>query len=402
MISYKIKKIHSFDFVFFLALALMIINYLSINLLRFGDIFLLLSRISIVFLLFLCFLRKPTIRKRELLLLFFAITGQVAGGLNNPVGINIIFIIIFIISLKTFSINYFARLGVFLIFCTILFTLIFIYFGIIENKVDTVAAIESYGPPQDRERSTFGFTNVNAFSALVSSFVFLLLYIWRTSLLIKYLFSAFVLYFFYLATDSRTMLASGLLYLVFILLFKITIRSKNFLRKVSLILLLLPIMLTVFTDLIASKFQLLDILLSFRFSYSAILLGKMTFLNWIAGGLSPGADVTVDNSFTLILSSMGLPFLIFLVVLTYKRLKECILSRNIEVYSFIMAFWFFSFSESSLVRPEMIIGILFWLLVVRSHDRGDSELKHNTFQAIEYSYVQQPLKSHVNSHLKII
>jgi hypothetical protein len=357
--------------VLFLVLALMMINYMSINLLMYGDSFLNISRSIIIFLLVVCFSRKPVISRQELTLLFFSVVGIIVGEFRSPIGINIIFITLFTIAMKKFTINKFSHYSLFLVTFAIIFCIGGLNLGFIENKIDTTAALiglESFG---DRNRSTFGFTNVNAFSALISSFIFLLLISWKKNTSIKYLFCTWIVYFFYKETDSRTVVISIMFYFIFIIYYKFAFKYKKFLNLSALFFLLIPVIITLMSNFLLEKLPFFDILLSFRISYVASLFGGMTFINWLVGGYSPVSNITVDNSFALILCSMGLPFLIYLIWITSIRLNECILKNEAEIYAFILAFWYYSFSESNMVRPEMLVGIIFWLFVLRTKENSN-------------------------------
>jgi hypothetical protein len=51
--------------------------------------------------------------------------------------------------------------------------------------------------------------------------------------------------------------------------------------------------------------------------------------------------------------------------ITYQRVLRCVDEADFRIYSFLLAFWLYSFAESSMLRPESIICIVFWVLVLR-------------------------------------
>jgi hypothetical protein len=236
---------------------------------------------------------------------------------------------------------------------SVVITFALLYAGVTQNAVDTAG---------NRERATFGFSNVNAFATLLYSFFTVALFRSQARPFIKYAVCAAFTYLAYIYTDTRTLIAAVSVFILAHGLFVALSRSAV-LKIVSGILLLLPIIFTQLSVYIAENYFLLDVLLSFRPSYNALVFNSMSFANHMFGGVSPAEGNTIDNSFLLVQASVGLPFLLFVTWLTYTKIVDSINASSPATFAFILSFWYFSYSESSLVRPESIIGLVFWLLI---------------------------------------
>ena len=335
-----------------IALGLLVANYLSFNLFGIGGSVLIISRGAVIFLLALSFAKTPTVNTRVIYLLLSCLAGAILGGIENNIAQNLTFIVIVIGCLRHVNLDSIVdrSLVVFLFAMGLIFALLTL--GLTENGIDTA---------DGRNRASFGFSNVNAFTSLVYAFITLALYRWRGQNVVKYVLFTILSYVVYLYTDSRTLVASILLFFFAHVLYAVL--PKGMLKVMALLLLLLPLMLTQMSGYIAETWPLVDIALSFRPSYSAVFIEGFSAYNYLLGGQSPAAGQTIDNSFLLIQGAVGLPFLLALTWVAYRKIVESISRNRPEVFCLILSFWYFSYSESSMVRPESIIGVVFWLLL---------------------------------------
>ena len=172
------------------------------------------------------------------------------------------------------------------------------------------------------------------------------------------------MYFTFTSTDSRTLFSSLILF-VFIRIFFSISNHKKLLKIISFIILIVPLVITQLSNYLLEYNDELDEILSNRLYFNSLFLNKMSLINYIAGGLSPDKlYLTVDNGFLLLEASTGIFFLFFTFYITIKKIHYCIDKHEPELCALIISFWYFSFSESSLVRPEAIMGLIFWSLIL--------------------------------------
>lgn len=356
-----------------LMLILLAVNYLIINLFRLDNSMLIYGRGVVVILLLILFLGRPSVYRTELFLIVASFFSVLIGFPGNSMAINIVFLLFFVICIRNVQLEKIINYGILVLVLSLVLTFLLLYLGVIKNTIDVV---------DGRERFGFGFTNTNAFTSLVYSFIVLGLYKWRRNAIATYILFFALAYITFLYTDNRTLLASILILVLAHALFRIFLPG-NLLKYISAFLLLLPIVLTQLSGYILGEFPLIDTLLSSRLSFSVDFINKMSGVNYIFGGLSPGTSTTIDNSFLLIQASVGMPFLLFVTWLTFKKISDCIVKKQAETYALILSVWYFSFSESSMVRPEAIIGLVFWLLIFRPLDyarkRENSSSNENSF-----------------------
>lgn len=335
------------------ALALLVANYLAFNLFGITGAVLAINRAAVILLLGFVLARRPVISGTALVLIMASLGGGLLGGASNNIALNIIFILFFVVCLRHVEFNLVVRYSLMVMLGSLLVAFALLYSGMTQNVIDVA---------DERQRATFGFSNVNAFTTLLYSFFTLALFNSQARPLVKYLICAGVSYMAYLYTDTRTLIAAVSVFILAHALFAL-LKGRALLKYLSGFLLLLPIVFTQFSVLIATNYPLLDILLSFRPSYNAVLFNSMSFFNHLIGGISPAEGNTIDNSFLLVQASVGLPFLLLVTWLAYGKLVDSINENAPACFAFILSFWYFSYSESSLVRPESIIGLVFWLLI---------------------------------------
>lgn len=339
-------------------LMLLAANYLIINLFKLDNSMLIYGRAAVVILLLFLFSTKPSVYKVELLLIVASFIAVLIGFPGNSIAVNIFFLLFFVICIKNVQLEKVINYGILALALSLALTFLLLYLGVIKNTIDVV---------DGRERAGFGFSNTNAFASLVYSFIVLVFYKWRRNTMAKYIVFFAIAYITFLYTDNRTLLTSISILALAHALFRL-LAPGNLLKFISAFLLLLPIVLTQLSGYILGEFPIIDVLLSYRLSFSVDFINKMSGINYILGGLSPGNSNTIDNSFLLIQASVGTPFLLFTMWLTFKKISDCIVKKQAEVYALILSIWYFSFSESSIVRPEAIIGLVFWLLIFRPLD----------------------------------
>ncbi len=300
--------------------------------------------------------------------------GMVVGLAVNPIAINIVFCLVFVAAFGSLRLETVATTASIAIALCLAVVGICLMFGLLQNTIDAGFAAAADGDTADieRYRSTFGFANVNAFSALVLSFCLAVLYgIRRKALAYSVAFAAGVS--FYWATDSRTLLFGIGLFLVFEIGFALFHNHPMWIRSGAVVVAMLPLGLTIFAARIVESVPLLDLALSGRSTLVATYLDQFSLLNWLFGGVPPPADYAVDNAFGLLMGAGGFCLLAFLTMAYLRCLFQAIRCADTRSFAFLMTFWLVTFSESSMVRPESISCFIFWLLLAQSPEKVRSK-----------------------------
>ena len=340
-------------------LLIMAINYLNFNLYGRIELFLIAGRgLSAIILAYLI-IRRPMIKRSELGFLFLAFLALILGKFNNLIAINVIFIIGFVIASKSISIEKLVDYCFFVCCFSVFLVFLSLQLGITENTLDIAGG---------RSRRTFGFANTNAFSGLIYATVLLALIrirqvnqpmIYGMSLLL-------FIYYIYVETDSRTLLASTFIYCLIYVGF-LTVKSKYLLRFLAFVAIVTPILLVNILPFLINTIPSLDILLSFRGSYAVNYMSGFPDFAIFFGGATSSSSKT-DMGLVLLQSSFGIFFTVSAMVFSYISLRKSIDLRMPNIFAFITSFWFYSLSESAIVRPEAIIGLVFWVLIIRSSE----------------------------------
>lgn len=343
-------------------LFLLMMGYIGVNLLEFTQEAILAFRLCAgLLILLMLVLDRTTLDVNIFYIMAFAISGF--GVVGSSISLNILFVCLYVLATRSISFEFMANSAMIILGAVILGTLLFLYYGVTEN-IEDIGGFAGDNAEEFRVRMTFGYKNVNAFASVVSGFCFLLM-LSRKLTVIKYIASMSISYIFYLYTDSRSMLIGTFSFIVFILLFNIMKRHNRILYMISWIVIGVPAFMTVTATILANQFPLLDSALSWRLTFVSDYFNEMPAYSLLIGGSEPSKSVTVDNAFGLFIGAMGIPFFLYFIkritVVVRSNIDQC----EFGLCAFILSFWLFSFSESSLVRPETLVGILFWVVIVK-------------------------------------
>lgn len=339
----------------------LIAGYMSVNVFRLEPYFVNIIRaasILPIFLLISTRLAHISIKKTAIIFILISIPGIA----NNNISINIIYIILFLYAFQSLSLNELAKLSSIALGTAILASLIFVELGITENELDVSSSFLEDNR-EERERSTFGYKNVNAFAALVSAYC-LLIMLQGKKIVLRFFIACVVSYIFYLNTDSRTLIASTTLFILFSILFILFKRHKKTLFYSSVFLATTPLIYSTGSSVILHQMPFLDLFLSSRVSLGATYIQGLTPAEIIFGGAEATAELTIDNSIILVMGAIGFPATFYLLVKVICALRDSIKNHDVRLYAFLLSFWLLAVSESSLVRPESIICLPFWAAII--------------------------------------
>lgn len=281
---------------------------------------------------------------------------------TSGISLGIFFICLSVLALRRIPVEFISNASACILGIALTTSVLLVYSGILENGEDvTGSALELGG--EIRSRMTFGYKNVNSFAAIATGFC-LLVMIAGNRIIARYLIALFVSYVLYIYTDSRAMLAAVFGFIAFTCIFISARNQKWFLKTFSGFMLIMPLLLSVLASQVVSEAPLLDLALSGRMTFVSMFFSEVSNYRLLIGGAEPSAGVTVDNSFALLAGAIGVPLLSYFTHITYKRVCRSINEGDFRTYSFILAFWIYSFAESSMLRPESIVCIVFWVLVL--------------------------------------
>jgi hypothetical protein len=353
------KKIHR-DYFFALAIFFILsANYFLMNMFGVDKDLILINRWICFFGIFVVALLKLG-RSSSLLYLFLFLFGFLS--LNNPVALGFSFSILFSLAFSDLnSIDLikiqFRTLGFILFIWLLSYSL-----GLLQNElfVDHYAAMIDE-TKQERLRYSLGFSNPNQAASIMTSFVLLGLAASAYKVM-PIMFYLTVAILGYLITDSRSAILAPILFVLFKYFINL-LSTYNARKWFTLIVVFTPFLATLFSYYIVYYCPIVDVLFSYRLIRVANYFSEFSSLNLLFGG-APLPSVAIDNSFALIMSLGGIALSLFVIYFTCVGLLNCIKYKRQNIYAFIASFWVYSFFESSLLRPELLIGLTFWHLLI--------------------------------------
>lgn len=342
-------------------LMLLLGSYLGVNLLDFELMTLSLLRLSALgLLLFLIFSNNINSFKLKLSYVF-ALGLILIGSLTSSIALNLLFIFLFVYAVRKAGKKQIISTATVVLGFGVFLSLLLLYFNVTKNIMDVAESASDIG--MLRERMTFGFKNVNAFSSMLVIFLVLCM-VGERFVIMRYILASLLACVFYYYTDSRTLMFTVICILFFLITFKIFHFRKQVLFFITLPFIIFPVLLTLFAPLVIDTSPIVDLILSGRLSYVRQYLVEWSSWNYIFGGAEPLPVTTVDNSFALLLGAIGLPIFSLFLYKFLHLIKMYIECSELKEYSLMMGVWVLSFSESVLVRPDTIVPLVFWSLFV--------------------------------------
>lgn len=345
-----------------IAFALLQVGYLGINLFDYESTTLLIIRVSVVVVVSLLFLLElKHIKIHRTVLLIFAVAA--VGALTSSILLNIMFMCFFAIATRSLPISTLLITAATVLLIAIVATLLMIQLGIIFSDEEIVGLVAELGG-ELRARMSLGYRNVNSFASIVSAFCLLLVLSGRQTI-IRCCIALALSYVVYEQTDSRSMMAATVIFISYLIALHVFSKYRKYSLILSVCVILSTVVISLLPNVVMSQFPLLDFHLSSRLSFISAYYAEIPTFRLLIGGIDPPIGITVDNSFALIVGAIGLPMYLYLVIRVISIIRHCTLTRNHKLHAFILSFWLYSFAESSMVRPEAIIGIIFWIILIR-------------------------------------
>lgn len=275
---------------------------------------------------------------------------------QNLIALNLLFLLFMVASLNRLPERQVAIVFLIASIVTVMLHIMLVSLGMVSTVSTDVG---------ERTRSALGFANANQFALvyltlICSNFFVHLQFRTRGSLLM--LGGALILSLHMMQiADSRTSIFSVLL-LITLVCFSI-ISSKNRMATKIFVCSMasIPMWACIITFyLISNTDPLLDIALSFRPSLFAEFMSTVSWQNLILGW-NPVNDGNVDNAYLMLLSAVGLPVFILIILLLMIRLAGI----NPYLLPIAAVVLIASIFESFLVRPEIPLSVLFFSLIFR-------------------------------------
>lgn len=237
-----------------------------------------------------------------------------------------------------------------------------------------------------RTRSLLGFVNPNQLSIVYLSLAFTAIYLhlqFRSFKSMMALFLALLIVLPVVAqSGSRTSLFSlGLVVLSYPIWF-LFLKVKHLRSIIGYLGSFAPITAAIISFYLAQNTNpSLNMSLSLRPEFFHLFLSHATFIDLVFGW-SPAMGQPIDNAFLLLLSVVGAPFFVAIIIyisIAFMRLESIYLPL-----AFMMIFS--SIFESFLLRPEIPLSSLFLLLIIRKpKPQGIQEQRHSEILRQQHS-----------------
>lgn len=217
----------------------------------------------------------------------------------------------------------------------------------------------SYISTKGRFRRTLGFENPNQTSLFFCAAITLVLIPkFRKSLFFAALF-AFLLYIANV-TDTRGLYACCIVFCTCYILFLLSYHfGHNGLPAVISTGVLAFVVVGSFALPLLENTPVND-LLSGRPSLFSAFASNLTISDWITG--SP-VNFSLDNFYLVAVANYGLPLLVLLLIVIQRAIVNLAIHAEVSKLAFICGVLAYSFVESFLFRPELLITLAFWCVV---------------------------------------
>jgi hypothetical protein len=337
------------------------LNYFLLNLMHVDRYIVEINRyICLIIIILNLIFKKFKLNKFLFLFLFLILFGFVSNG--NSLLMGFYFSIIF--SLIFFDLNSMSLLKIQLKCLTLIF--IFWIFSLVSGISTNELNLDNYAAElgdanQERLRYTLGFGNPNEAASIVTSFV-LMGFVASSNRMLPFIFylSTSIIVYFY--TDSRALILAVIFFILFKHFYNFNFKNSNLLKLFTLAVILAPFLITLASSYIINKYPFFDVLFSYRLIRVSNYFLEFSAFNILFGGASAPL-VAIDNSFALLMGLGGLSLSLLVIFFTYRASLSSNNVNGANLYAFILSFWCYSFFESSMLRPELLAGLIFWHLL---------------------------------------
>lgn len=330
------------------------LNYVLYNALAMDSMKLILRVIAISLLLVGWVLNgRLIVNRKSFLAIVLAILSLM---LNGSLAFNFAVIVLFSIC-STYSLDTIIRSAFRINVVLVLLMILLMSLHIVNNT--------SYISTMGRLRYTMGFENPNVAALFYSSAIYLLI-ISRKKIKGLVVFGAFlmsIIVFFY--TNSRTSLLALLSFVLLesmFLFFEKRNRqnAQRILEKCSILIIDILFALNLVSVFVINRFMVFDELLSFRISTFSKMINSSGLKCFLLGGTLE----TVDNFYYMLLFQYGVFIYVFVAISTHFAMKSMVANKNIKYISLLVGLFLVAMMESSLIRPEILVGLIIWKIVL--------------------------------------
>lgn len=347
---FVIKK-NSYQLLLFIVL---IANYIILNIFNEEFAYKYHLRVCALIILIIGLISNMSLYKVDILWLALIFLGLLFSIPENLIPVNLVFILLFLIATRKANLPDIYHYAWLSISFGVVLVLLLLYLGVIENSFIVI---------NNRLRYTFGLNSPNTFSQMIYAWALLTFYGINKNQNYMYFICILVIGIVYTFSDSNSSVLAVIIYFLNLYILKHS-SNRLFVKIISIFSVLGPFVITLLSFYLLNIYPQLDVMLSLRLSFNAALMSNMTLINYMIGG---GKYLFVDNSYLVIIYSVGFPFLIFMIYLIIKSVLYYAESNDAKTYSFIISFIYYSFAESSLVRPEILVSLFFWILIFRPY-----------------------------------
>lgn len=238
-----------------------------------------------------------------------------------------------------------------------LISMLVVIVAVLTGNAENYVYTSEYG----RDRMTLGFNNANTASVFYFSILFLFLLSCR-KLTVWHIAGVVVIGgVLYYLTDTRTAILSLLLMSAFILLYKIpNDRWKSGLLKGAIWFVDALFLLNLVSVFFLDQLEFIDEFTSFRISQ----FQRLREAGGVIGFFFGGVEKTTDCLFYTLLYHYGIFFYLLFAVMAHITMARLCRKKDYVKAAFMLSMFCFSVMETILLRPEILISIVFWLYMI--------------------------------------
>lgn len=160
-------------------------------------------------------------------------------------------------------------------------------------------------------------------------------------------------------TNSRGLIVSCISYLILLMLFALSKTNGKMIKRMVLTILYVSIAITLIQPHLANTN--LDIMLSYRPTIFRRFFEEASLIELFLG---KQIDYSLDNFYMVSIANYGIVITMVLIMTIQKALISISYKRDIYTLAFMCSLLTYAMIESFLFRPELIVTLIFWTIVV--------------------------------------
>lgn len=212
---------------------------------------------------------------------------------------------------------------------------------------------------------TLGFAHSNSAAIFYYSFACLFLLSRKKINMVQIGLTAAALIIVFMFTDSRTSLIASMAFCMMVLLYQIpSEKGKRMIAKSSVFLVDIFFIANLLAVVFADKLMVLDSVVTGRVYLLRKLIEESSIRNILLGG----AVREVDSFYHVILFQYGIFIYGLVAIASHKMMKRLADCGQYALSGFFVSVFLMGMAESCLIRPELLVFLVAWKLIVSSSE----------------------------------